>query len=77
MKKIIITLTMLLALGVGVQAASQKHRHTPQAPTELVDSANKNAVEVYSDTTTTDTVVTYTKSHKGTVTINTPGKSHT
>ena len=77
MKKIIITLTMLLALGVGVHAASQKHRHTPQAPTELVDSANKDAVEVYSDTTGTDTAVTHTRSHKGTVTINTPWHSHT
>ena len=77
MKKVIITMTMLLALGMGVQAASQKHRHTPQAPTELVDSASKDAVEVYSDTTTTDTVVTHTKSHKGTVTINTPWDSHT
>ena len=64
MKKVIITMTMLLALGMGVQAASQKHRHTPQAPTELVDSANKDAVEVYSDTTGTDTAVTHTRSHK-------------
>ena len=70
-------MTMLLALGMGVQAASQKHRHTPQAPTELVDSANKDAVEVYSDTTGTDTAVTHTRSHKGTVTINTPWHSHT
>jgi uncharacterized membrane protein len=77
MKKVIITMTMLLALGMGVQAASQKHRHTPQAPTELVDSANKDAVEVYSDTTGTDTAVTHTRSHKGTVTINTPWHSHT
>ncbi len=74
MKKIIITMTMLLALGMGVQTAAQKHRHTPQAPTELVDSANKNAVEVYSDTTSTDTAntsSTVTK-RKGTVTVTYP-----
>jgi hypothetical protein len=51
-----ITMAMLLALGMGVQAAGQKHRHTPQA--ELVDSTSKNAVEVYSDTTSTDTANT-------------------
>lgn len=49
MKKVVIAIMMLLTLTVGGQAASQKHRHTPQE--ELVDSAQKNAVEVYSDTT--------------------------
>ena len=49
MKKVVIAIMMLLTLAVGGQAASQKHRHTPQE--ELVDSAQKNAVEVYSDTT--------------------------
>lgn len=58
---------MLLALGSGVQAAGQKHRHTPQA--ELVDSTNKDGVEVYSDTTSTDTTIQASKGH---VTINTP-----
>ena len=69
MKKVLITLTMLLTLGMGVQAAAQKHRHTPQPPTELVDSTNKDAVEVYSDTTSTDTAVT---KHKGKVTVTYP-----
>ena len=49
MKKVLITLTMLLALGTAVPAAAQKHRHTPQQ--ELVDTTSKDAVEVYSDTT--------------------------
>ena len=69
MKKVLITLAMLLALGMGVQAAGQKHRHTPQQQ-ELVDSTNKDGVEVYSDTTSTDTV-TITK-HRSKVTVTTP-----
>ena len=51
MKKVLITMTMLLALTTGAEAAAQKHRHTPQDQQELVDSVNKDAVEVYSDTT--------------------------
>lgn len=65
-------MAMLLTIGMGVQAAGQKHRHTPQA--ELVDSTSKNAVEVYSDTTSTDTAnssSTVTK-RKGTVTVTYP-----
>ena len=62
---------MLLALGTGAQAAGQKHRHTPQQ--ELTDSANKDGVEVYSDTTSTDTTIRASKGH---VTINTPMGSH-
>lgn len=65
-------MAMLLTFGMGVQAAGQKHRHTPQA--ELVDSTSKNAVEVYSDTTSTDTAntsSTVTK-RKGTVTVTYP-----
>ncbi len=68
MKKVLMTLAMLLALGAGVQAAGQKHRHTPQQQ-ELVDSTNKDGVEVYSDTTSTDTTIQASKGH---VTINTP-----
>ena len=71
MKKVLITLMMLSALGMGVQAAGQKHRHTPQQ--ELTDSANKGGVEVYSDTTSTDTTIHVSKGH---VTINTPMGSH-
>jgi hypothetical protein len=44
-------MTMLLLLGTNVQMAAQKHRHTPQQ--ELVDSTSKDAVEAFSDTTTT------------------------
>ena len=51
MKKVLLTMTMLLLLGTHVQVAAQKHRHTPQQ--ELVDSTNKDAVEAFSDTTTT------------------------
>lgn len=72
MKKTLIAMAMLLTIGMGVQAAGQKHRHTPQA--ELVDSTSKNAVEVYSDTTSTDTAnssSTVTK-RKGTVTVTYP-----
>lgn len=72
MKKVLITLAMLLALGMGVQAAGQKHRHTPQQH-ELVDSTNKDGVEVYSDTTSSDTTI---HASKGQVTINTPMGSH-
>lgn len=50
MKKTLITLALLLVLGTGIEAAAQKHRHTPQQE-ELVDSTNKNGVEVFSDTT--------------------------
>ena len=51
MKKVLLTMTMLLLLGTNVQVAAQKHRHTPQQ--ELVDSTSKDAVEAFSDTTTT------------------------
>ena len=66
MKKLIFTMALLLTLSVGMQAAGQKHRHTPQE--ELVDSANNNGIEVYSDTTSTDTTV----SHHSKVSITTP-----
>ena len=71
MRRVLITLTMLLTLGMGVQAAGQKHRHTPQQ--ELTDSSNKGGVEVYSDTTSKDTTIRASKGH---VTINTPMGSH-
>ena len=45
------TMTMLLLLGINTQVAAQKHRQTPQQ--ELVDSTSKDAVEAFSDTTTT------------------------
>ena len=67
MKRILITLTLMLALGMGAQASGQKHRHTPQQ--ELTDSTGKDGVEVYSDTTSSDTTIRATKGH---VTITTP-----
>ena len=54
MKKILITLTMLLVLGMTTGAVAQKHRHTPQKEqVELKDSTTKDAVEAFSDTTST------------------------
>ena len=56
---------------MGAQASGQKHRHTPQQ--ELTDTTSKDGVEVYSDTTSSDTTIRATKGH---VTINTPMGSH-
>ena len=67
MKKILFTMALLLTLSMGMQAAGQKHRHTPR--NEQVDSAKNDAVEVFSDTTSVDSV-TVTK-HKGKVTVTT------
>ena len=53
MKQLLITIAMVLALGMNVEAAAQKHRHTPR--TELVDSTKaKDAIEAFSDTTAID-----------------------
>ena len=68
MKKVLFTMALLLTLNMGMQAAGQKHRHTPQK--EQVDSAKKDAIEAYSDTTSTDTS-TVTK-NKTKVTVTTP-----
>lgn len=65
MKKVLIALAMTLALGTGVQASGQKQQKAAQQ--ELVDSADTEAVEVYSDTTSTDTA----KAHKRKVTVTT------
>ena len=53
MKKYLIVITMMLALGLNTQAASQKHRHSSR--TEQVDSTknNQDAIEAFSDTTST------------------------
>ncbi len=53
MKKYLMVITMMLALGLNTQAASQKHRHTPR--TAQVDSTknNQDAIEAFSDTTST------------------------
>lgn len=57
MKKTLIAMMMLLTLSMGVQAASQKHRHTPREQEELVDSTSKGGIDVFSDTTSVDTAV--------------------
>ena len=51
MKKVLFTLALLLTLSMGIQAAGQKHRHTPRS--EQVDSTKNDSVEVFSDTTST------------------------
>ena len=54
MKKVLIVFTLMLTLGMSVQAASQKHRHTPRG-TELVDTTKHNSgVDAFSDTTSID-----------------------
>lgn len=54
MKKVLIVLILMLTLGMSVQAASQKHRHTPRG-TELVDTTKHNSgVDAFSDTTSID-----------------------
>ena len=54
MKKVLIVLTLMLTLGMSVQAASQKHRHTPRG-TELVDTTkHSSGVDAFSDTTSVD-----------------------
>ena len=57
MKKYLIAIALMLALGLNAEAASQKHRHGKHA-TEQVDSAQKpnDAIEAFSDTTTTNSV---------------------
>ena len=51
MKKYLIAITMLLALSLNAEAASQKHRHS--ARTEQADSTKdkQDAIEAFSDTT--------------------------
>jgi len=66
MKKVLFTLTLLLTLSMGLQAAGQKHRHTPR--NEQVDSTNQGGIEVFSDTTSADTA---TVTRKVTVTTRT------
>ena len=57
------TIAMVLALGMNVEAAAQKHRHTPR--TEQVDSTKaKDAIEAFSDTTTVADANDSTTSHR-------------
>ena len=53
MRKVLITMMMLLALATSMDVAAQKHRHTPQQ--ELTDSTSKDAIEAFSDTTSAAT----------------------
>ena len=54
MKKVLIVFTLMLTLGMSVQAASQKHRHTPRG-TELVDTTKQSSgVDAISDRTSID-----------------------
>ena len=55
MKQYLIAITMLLALSLNAEAASQKHRHS--ARTEQVDSTKdkQDAIEAFSDTTSSST----------------------
>lgn len=55
MKKLIMTMVMLLTLTTGVQAVQKPT--TKKEAKELVDSANKDAIEVFSDTTSVDSAV--------------------
>ena len=67
MKKVLFTMALLLTLSMGMQAAGQKHRHTPR--NEQVDSTSQDAVEAFSDTTSTDT--SNVTKHKSKVTVTT------
>jgi hypothetical protein len=65
MKKVLLTGALLMTLSMSMQTMAQKHRHTPQQ--ELLDSTSKDAIEVFSDTTSTDTAT----SNKRKVTVTT------
>ena len=65
MKKVLLTGALLMTLSMNMQTMAQKHRHTPQQ--ELVDSTSKDAIEAFSDTTSTDTAT----SNKRKVTVTT------
>ena len=51
MKQLLISIALVLSLSMNVEAAAQKHRHSPR--TEQVDSSKnkKDAIEAFSDTT--------------------------
>ena len=62
MKKIIISLAVLLAVGSAVPVDAQRHRHTPRttavATSTSAAQTDDGAVEAYSDTTSVDTAAT-------------------
>ena len=53
MKQCLIAIAMVLTLSMNASATAQKHRHTPR--TEQVDTTknNQDAIEAFSDTTST------------------------
>lgn len=53
MKKVMMTMALLLTLTTGVQAVQDKHTKDVE---ELVDSTSKNGVEVFSDTAAVDSL---------------------
>ena len=69
MKKVLFTMALLLTLSMSMQAAGQKHRHTPRQ--EQVDTTNNGGVVVFSDTTSSDTVTVTKHNAKFTVTTRT------
>ena len=69
MKKVLFTMALLLTLSMGMQAAGQKHRHTPRQ--EQVDTTKNGGVVVFSDTTSSDTVTVTKHNAKFTVTTRT------
>lgn len=76
MKKVLFVLALLLTLTMGMQAAGQKHRHTPR--NEQVDTTDNGGVVVFSDTTSSDTVTVTKHNAKFTVTTRTsPWSSNT
>ena len=62
MKKYLIGITLLLALGASAPATAQ----TPKAaqPQELVDSTKKDALEAFSDTTDTEDTTVVSMQHR-------------
>ena len=76
MKKVLFTMALLLTLSMGMQAAGQKHRHTPRK--ELVDTTKNDAIEAFSDTTSVDSGTVTKRKGKVTVTTQTsPWSSNT
>jgi len=74
MKKVLFTMVLLLTLSMGVQAAGQKHRHTPRK--EQVDTTKNDAIEAFSDTTSADTTVRH-KTKVSVTTSTSPWNSNT
>ena len=75
MKKYLIAITMMLALGMNAQVAGQTHRHHNTASVTVPnDFVQQDEVEAFSDTTSAatggDTVLSRTSQHGWSVTVN-------